>query len=312
MENMDLQSNLTVMENIEFEEKVNINNLLLPSKPIKLAKIEIHDIKQEPLLVEKHYFDFESDLDVGKKMKENISKLYQEFVENIEQYDSVNRQMLSEIVSLKAKIVEMTDEHKITMCLNSETMAKKINELAENKQELQSIKAINEELLQKNQELLAMSTNAETMNCIVKGHEKVIESKTNELASIKQELKRSNIINQELLEKIQINSTDTLKELGDCSEQACTAFCEPSLVENEDKKGKKGMRKTMFKCSECDMGFYEEHCLKRHVKTVHEGKISCQCTEFDVEFKSKTGLKMHKESISKGLKHECPKCDKSF
>ena len=50
MENMDLQSNLTMMENIEFEEKVNINNLLLPSKPIKLAKIEIHDIKQEPFI----------------------------------------------------------------------------------------------------------------------------------------------------------------------------------------------------------------------------------------------------------------------
>ena len=164
MENMDLQSNLTMMENIEFEEKVNIDNLRLPSKPIKLAKIEIHDIKQEPLVVEKH---FESNLDVGKKMKENISKLYQEFVENIEQYDSVNRQMLSEIISLKAKIVEMTDEHKITMCLNSETMAKKINELANNKQKLQTLKSINEELLQKNRELLPMSINTQTMNCIV-------------------------------------------------------------------------------------------------------------------------------------------------
>ena len=42
METMDL----TMIENIEFEEKVDIDDLVLPSKPMKMAVIEINDTKQ--------------------------------------------------------------------------------------------------------------------------------------------------------------------------------------------------------------------------------------------------------------------------
>jgi hypothetical protein len=82
MENLNLQSNLAILENTEFEEKVDIDNLLLPSKAKKSAEIEIHDIKQEPLEEEKKQTTFELDIDVGKKfklkMEENILKLYVE------------------------------------------------------------------------------------------------------------------------------------------------------------------------------------------------------------------------------------------
>ena len=82
MENLNLQSNLAILENTEFEEKVDIDNLLLPSKAMKSAEIEIHDIKQEPLEEEKKQTTFELDIDVGKKfklkMEENILKLYVE------------------------------------------------------------------------------------------------------------------------------------------------------------------------------------------------------------------------------------------
>ena len=37
------------MENVEFEEKVDLDTLVLPSKPIKLEEIGIDDIKQEPI-----------------------------------------------------------------------------------------------------------------------------------------------------------------------------------------------------------------------------------------------------------------------
>ena len=49
MENMDFQSNLAMMEDTEFEEKVDIDDLVLPSKPKKSAEIDFNDIKQEPL-----------------------------------------------------------------------------------------------------------------------------------------------------------------------------------------------------------------------------------------------------------------------
>ena len=45
METMDL----TMIESIEFEEKVDIDDIVLPSKPMKMAVIEIKDIKQEPI-----------------------------------------------------------------------------------------------------------------------------------------------------------------------------------------------------------------------------------------------------------------------
>ena len=69
------------MEDIEFEEKVDIDVLVLPSKPMKSAEIEINNIKQEPLEEEKQDATFESD-HVGKKFKvgkeENILKLREE------------------------------------------------------------------------------------------------------------------------------------------------------------------------------------------------------------------------------------------
>ena len=80
MENLNMQSNMTMMENSEFEEKVYIDDLILPSKLINLA--EIDDIKQEPIEEEKKPAIFESDhnVAVGKKiqMEENILKLYEE------------------------------------------------------------------------------------------------------------------------------------------------------------------------------------------------------------------------------------------
>ena len=82
MENLNMQSNAAMMENSEFEEKVNIDDLVLPSKLIDLAEIEIDDIKQEPIEEEKKPAIFESyhDVAVGKKIKmeENILKLYEE------------------------------------------------------------------------------------------------------------------------------------------------------------------------------------------------------------------------------------------
>ena len=164
MENTDFQSNLAMAEDIEFEEKVRLN------------------IKQEPLEQKKQYAVFGSDEDLGKKMKENILTLYEEldkdlmdfgqmrslkirqFVKKIEQYDSVNHQLSVEIVSLKAKIVEITDEHEKIMSLNANNinsivkmhelaMEDKNNELTNIKQKLQSSNLINQKLSQELEDL---------------------------------------------------------------------------------------------------------------------------------------------------------------
>ena len=83
MEKLDLQPNLAMMENMEFEEKVNIDDLVLPSKPMKSVEIKINEIKQEPIIEEeKQYVYLESDYEAGNhfklKVEENILKLCEE------------------------------------------------------------------------------------------------------------------------------------------------------------------------------------------------------------------------------------------
>ena len=82
MENMDLQSNLAMMEDIEFEEKVDIDDLVLPPKPIKVSKIEIDGMKQEPLEEKNQHAASELDPYSSKnfivKMEENILKFCEE------------------------------------------------------------------------------------------------------------------------------------------------------------------------------------------------------------------------------------------
>ena len=41
---MDFQSNLAMVEDKEVEEKINIEDLVLPSEPTELAEIYINDI----------------------------------------------------------------------------------------------------------------------------------------------------------------------------------------------------------------------------------------------------------------------------
>ena len=60
MENMDFESTLAMMEDTEFEEKVDIDDLVLPSKPTKSVEIDFNDMKQEPFEKEKQKTAFES------------------------------------------------------------------------------------------------------------------------------------------------------------------------------------------------------------------------------------------------------------
>ena len=49
MENTELQSTFELIDNIEFEEKVTIEDLMLPSDSTGISNMETKEIKQEPL-----------------------------------------------------------------------------------------------------------------------------------------------------------------------------------------------------------------------------------------------------------------------
>ena len=88
MENLDFQSHFTMKENTEFEEKVDIGDLVLSSKPAKMAEIEIIHIKEKPL--EEQHAAFESDQDRGKKFKLKLEENILQLCEELDKEKSVN------------------------------------------------------------------------------------------------------------------------------------------------------------------------------------------------------------------------------
>ena len=143
MENMDMQSNLEMMENTEFEEKVDIDDLVLPSKPTKMAEIEINDVKEEQ--IEEQHATFESDQDIGKKiklkMKENILKLCEELDKEKSVNSMVDFSLRRSIIisQFVEKIAEFDPLVKIYEKAQ-ESLKEKTNELANIKEEHEIVK----------------------------------------------------------------------------------------------------------------------------------------------------------------------------
>ena len=140
MESSDAQSDLTMIDNIEFEEKVDIKTLVLTEEPMKIPKIEFTDNENELLENARSIHDEKNNFNL--KMEENILKLFDElekdksespvvdfsqrrslkirqFVERIRKHDIVDDKMLSENITLRARILEITEEHKTILLLNA-------------------------------------------------------------------------------------------------------------------------------------------------------------------------------------------------
>ena len=266
---MDSESNLAMIENVEFEEKIDIGDLVLPPKPIELAEIEVSDIKQEPIVEKNQHAVYESGLDVKKafqqKMEQNILEFYKEldmeksessrmdFSQRIQskirqfarrisdQYDSVDHRMLTEIILLKTKIVEITDEHKI-----------------------------------------AMSLNAKTMNSIVKMHEKAFEDKTNELANIKEELQKVKVTNEELLQEIQALKMN-----------------KPNFAQNDSLE--KFHEFKPFACKYCEKSFLYIHEVKKHIK-IHHATISKASSKTTISIGGQDSVSNDNQNTVKSLR----------
>ena len=243
------------------------------------------------------YEELDKDLiDFGQKRSLKI----RQFVEKIEQYDSVNRQMSVEIVSLKAKIVEIKDEQEKVMSLN-----------------------------------------AKNINSIVKMHEKVMENKNNELANIKQKLRSSDIIIQELSQKIEDLEMNKKVFATKASEPVQDVIDEPredgeiesvkegnlaklsgkeNLLKIEDKAEKKKRLKDHVErvhevkkqhhCPQCDKCFSQHYTLYYHIKVSHEGKNPFICHNCGSKFIEKARLERHIRVVHESNKSlKCSLCE---
>ena len=170
----EMQSTFEQVNNIKFEDKIDVEDLVLPPKPTGTHIMEKIDIKEEPLDIdiiavhertkqsgfagirfEKEDFPSDMENQISKlfeeldqlrvekvkqlfekyhsttvEMLENnledkkteLSKLKQEFDSTRSEFEITNHQMSIENTSLKAKMVEITEEHKVALSLNSKAM----------------------------------------------------------------------------------------------------------------------------------------------------------------------------------------------
>ena len=142
--------------------------------------------------------------------------------EKIAQYDNVDHQMLTEIVSQNAKIVKITDEDKIAMFENTKTVNSivkmheealdiKTEEVDNIKKEIHNFKITNQELLEKMQEVEGKKNNNDLLErCpeIKPFSCKYCEKSFLQVHKVKEHIKVHNSISEDL--KNELKSLKTL------------------------------------------------------------------------------------------------------
>ena len=281
------------MENMDFEEKVDIDDLVLPSKPTEMAEIEINDVKEEPL--EEQITDLESNQSIVKKfklkMEENISKLYEE----LDKEKSVNSMVdfsLRKSIIIRQFVEKISEydplkkylEIKPFSCKFCDKSFLQVNEVKEHIKIHNSISEV-EDLRKK---LKYLKTQVEELQMKLKSSQSKMAPSTNEKMKPKS---THDAIN---LEKMKIKGKKDY-QCGSCKKTFTSTYkLERHGKIHETKSGTNEVIKE-FKCHICDKGFIMEDYVRRHIKSVHDEKQH-KCNLCDYKTSSKPHLTRHRKS----------------
>ena len=267
------------MFQMEFEEKVDIEDLVLPSKPtcnlgIKKEPLEqssniltIHECKKsgesikvherimsssfatvahkkevfQPEIVIQNYTQ-DSDLEIENE----IVELFKEF--NIMSLHDYYNFRVTKVKQLVRKY--QTVSQKVIVKLHEKTLEVKSNELKNIKEELQLAKSINLTLSKRIQEL-EMAGNE------VSNQKEIIESFDNE----------------EVLEKCELLEPLKCSKKGNAEEKKSVnkSKRKQSLQENENEFEESKRQCTKLMCDTCKKRYANSQSLQRHISSVHEG-----------------------------------------
>ena len=67
----------------------------------------------------------------------------------------------------------------------------------------------------------------------------------------------------------------------------------------------------MLTCTVCNVNFSGKTNLKMHEESIHKG-IKHSCNDCGKQFTQKASLGRHINSVHKGIRYECDQCDKEF
>ena len=84
-----------------------------------------------------------------------------------------------------------------------------------------------------------------------------------------------------------------------------------TLVSDINKIQFKGTLEGRFNCDKCEGQFKSKSHLKRHIQSMHEG-IKYACNQCDLKFSQKCSLYPHIKSKHEGVKYVCNQCDQQF
>ena len=291
-----MQSNLKMIDRMEFEEKVDVDDLILPSKPLKLAEIEINNIKQEPIEEEKKQNVFPSDYDKAKKsklnMEENIFELYEELDKEKFEHSTMNfnvRRLLKirQFVETIAQNDPLKSYHK-NKPFSCKFCDKSFLEVHEVKEHIKIHNSISE--------VEGLRNQLKSLKTQVKEEEqklKISQSKMAFQTTQKNELKS----------KVEIKMARKRKASAVSAKPDSKFILAPKVAEKDPNKT----------CPICEAVFTTAVSCKRHIVTVHEENKQFECFECSAKFKDKSTLSTHIKGIHMDEKpFNCKNCPKGF
>ena len=333
-------------ESIHFEEKVDFDYLVLPSKPSKMGTMEILDVKEEPF-EENRCTAFESVNDRKKqyklKIKETILKLYEELdrekyenpmmdfsqrrslrirevveklelPEKIEELESVNKQMAIEIVSLKAKVqmakiypLEKNHEVKPFSCKYCDKSFSQVHEVKEHIKIHASIMKNNDETTNSTETTISTDGRGYVTNNGLKTAE-ILEENL-EVENNNQSKFRPDFVN---LVKIRLRRKKVIVKSND-SEQKVESNKNAANLNNINLKQsmKTKSRKMPYLCRFCKKRFIKKDHWEEHER-MHTGERPFPCETCKKSFKTKNNLKTHKRIHTGEKPYSCKYCCKAF
>ena len=278
METMELQSTFELIDSIEFEEKVNIEDLVLPSEPTAILNAENIDIKQEPAELS------------------NIN--------NMPFHNARKTDILSlEAIDLKEEPLEQSDN---TMSIHEikKAVFPDKKEIFQSEMEKEIVKLFEEfdlmtrhdydqmrvtkvrQLIEKYQRI--------TQEVVLKLHEKTPVLKTNQLNNPKEEFhmaKSTDFTMSKRIKEVEM-ATNQVTDQKTLLKRDLNLNSE-TKSELKKKKSKQTRKIHSLKCEFCDKLFTRHEYRRNHVKQVHEEERPFKCEQCSNAFKEKAALQKH-------------------
>ena len=297
------------MFQMEFEEKLDIEDLVFPSKPTVILGMKKEPMEQSRNILQYECKKSEESIKVHERIKSSNFATVADKKEAFQPEIVIQNSAQDSDLEMENEIVKLFEEFD-TMSLREydNFRVTKVKQLVRKYQTV-------------------------SQKAIAKLHEKTLEVKTNELKTTKEELQlaKSRIQELEMAGNIVSNQKETIESFdseevlkksklleplkgskeGNAEKKKSVNKRKQSLQENKN-EFEESKRKKKFSCDICKTFFAYKHGLKGHISTVHERQKPFECESCDHTSGNKQSLDRHRNSVHEKNIFSCTKCNRGF